>query len=73
MKHTDFPPIIDCRDEQKIIEFLKIIDNTLPVPLSARTVPSSFATLSSVRTEVVPTAITRQPSFFAALMMSADS
>ena len=40
-------------------------------PLHARTNPLSSATLSSVRTEVVPTAITRLPSRFARLMVSA--
>ena len=36
MNDASFSQIIDCRDEQKIVDFLKIIDHTLPVPLSAR-------------------------------------
>lgn len=31
------PPITDCTDEQKLLRFLKKVDHTLPVPLSART------------------------------------
>ena len=53
MKHTDFPPIIDCRDEQKIIEFLKIIDNTLPVPLSARTDLTKFVQKNLARGHIL--------------------